>query len=161
MVSARYKHATFCFFSWFWLNTSDAMEWAMNDRSPLVWPNVWGLIDWLVWSALTIAMFCVATRPLLRVLPGRDRLADLRSVARRLLEWLVSLVALTGVALARAWLYLDTPRIDLQALTSMLSDNFALKTSVVKFIAVNIVAALVFAFRIGAVLMATYEPAED
>ena len=73
----------------------------------------------------------------------------------------MSLVALTGVALARAWLYLDTPRIDLQALTSMLSDNFALKTSVVKFIAVNIVAALVFAFRIGAVLMATYEPAED
>src|SRR5262249_44548801 len=130
MVFAKFKkHFGFCLLLCWWWPALDVSRWVAGLQSPLLSPNIWGVMDWLGWSTMVIACFALATRPLIRELPGQNRLADMLSVLRRAAEWLASLALMFVVAAGRAWLFLGTPRLDRLLWKSPLLEHMALRLS--------------------------------
>ena len=77
MILAKYKKQIGeGFFAWSLCIALTGTAWMLKGRSPLAWPNVWGVIDWLAWAAIAIAIFQVAGTQLSRELPNRSRLQD-------------------------------------------------------------------------------------
>ena len=89
MMLAKYrKQLGEWFFSWTLLISLTGMPWILKGRSPIAWPNVWGVIYWLAWTAIAVAIFQIAGAQLSRELPNRSRLQNALHLLGFFVLWL-------------------------------------------------------------------------
>jgi hypothetical protein len=107
MILAKYKKplGIWLLFWCIWLVIT-ASAWPMGKRySPLLWPNVWGVIDWLGSSAIFVGIWLGAGHEFRRKLPKRNRFHDILMLLYFLARGFVLLALLFVVAAVRISLY--------------------------------------------------------
>ena len=157
MMLAKYrKQLGEWFFSWIVLA---GFPWILKGRFPLAWRNVWGLIDWLAWAAIAVAIFQIAGAQLSRELPNRSRLQDALHLLGFFVLWLAGVGIFCAIVAVRFYLYVYTSeaRPDVRLAIETFRHHQALKISIVIFLVMNWTGILTFVCRMIAVLMRKYE----
>lgn len=95
-----------------WLVVTGTSLFGLLSHSPLVWPNVWGVIDWLVSSAAFVALWMAAGREFRRDLPKRNRFHDLLMSGYFLARGFALIALLSIIGAVRVSLYRGNVQID-------------------------------------------------
>lgn len=161
MILAKYKNELGEWFStWSLWITLTGIPWIMKGRSPLVWPNVWGVLEWLTWSAAGAAIVQLGSGQLTRELPERGRLEDALLLLKMFAYWLIGVAIFFTIAAGRIYLYVWDASPDLRLFVDTLGRQKAIKLSVVVFVGLNAFGLLTFVCRMIAVLVRRYDGSE-
>src|ERR1044071_8076257 len=93
------------FLTWSLWITLTGVPWIMKGRSPLVWPNAWGVLEWLTWSAAGAVIVQLGSAHLTRELPKRSRLEDALLLLKVFAYWLIVVAIFFAIAAGRIYLY--------------------------------------------------------
>jgi hypothetical protein len=162
MILAKYKKQIGeGFFAWSLCIALTGTAWMLKGRSPLAWPNVWGVIDWLAWAAIAIAIFQVAGTQLSRELPNRSRLQDALHLLGFFALWLAGVGFFCAIAAVRIYLYVYTwnARPDIRLVIETFRHHQAVKISIIIFLFISWTGILTFLCRMIAVLTRRYDDA--
>ena len=106
MVLAKYRKLLreWLIFWSIWIGMA-SIAWMADDIQPLVWPNAWGVTDWLGSSAVFVALWAGARSQFNRGIKNGNRLEDLLLILGRLVCGLGLLAILSATAALRITLY--------------------------------------------------------
>ena len=107
MILAKYKKplGIWLLFWCFWLLVTGTDYIGQGRHSPFLWPNVWGVIDWLVSTAAFVALWLAADHEFRRDLPKRDRFHDIVMLGYFLGRGLALIALLGMIGAVRVSLY--------------------------------------------------------
>lgn len=151
---------------WLGLLGERAVDWVMKGRSPLVWPNFFGVVEWLAWTGAAGGIAEIAYHQLRTELPKQSRLGDALSLISYFLRWLLVMACLFALIAARFVLFAGDAAIPGwrkfagQAVGKIAEHGaaaFAIGAGL--FLLVSWLALLVIACRMIAVMLRRYDPA--
>jgi len=157
MLAKYKKQLSEWFFFWSLYIAITGIEWIVDGHSPLVWPNVSGVIDWLGWSATAIAIWVIGSAQLSRDLRKRKRLEDAVLLVSFFARWLIGIVIFCALAVLRLRFFVWEAPVDVRSVANSLTrEGVSFRQSVVVVCLMSATGLTNFGCRMIAVLVRKY-----
>jgi hypothetical protein len=138
-----------------------ASTWPMGKTySPLLWPNVWGVIDWLGSSAIFVALWLASGHEFHRNLPKQTRFQDALTLLYFLARGFGFLALLFAIGAARISLYRHEVQGDLGWFLTWRPEPAILHFPVIICIFASVSGAVAFVGGVIAIVLRKYDDAE-
>lgn len=95
---------TTCWLTW---QFEAIVKWLVSGRSPLIWQNAAGVLEWVVWTSVVAALLIAAFCQMFRELEGSSLGADLRALGRYFLTGLAFVTMIFALGGFRVWVRAD------------------------------------------------------